>query len=361
MPNKVKQAKAESIRGSASGTESSQGTAATSQRNSFKNLVKTLLKVAFAVGLISWMIHKGALDFGVFAKIATPSLIALCAAMIFLQLFINNYRWLILMRGQGLRSSVGYTLPLTFIGLFFNFVMPGGVGGDVLKGYYLVLDHPRQKFASAVSIFMDRLVGFFVMIATAFIALFFNWEAVSRSQELRSVSLATGALFCCFVVFFALALSRRLGRVVFEGGLGRLVFEKIPGGGHLRRFYDQVHAYRSDPKAFFIATFLSGLTQIPSVGFVYLVATSMGVTDIPLSVYFFLVPVGTVVTALPISPAGIGVGQAAFYFLFSLYLGKSSQLGPTAITLMQVLNFCWGLVGAYFYLHRKKPVVPVEG
>lgn len=353
MLNKVKQAEA--------ANEDGKGKPLPKAPNQFiKASLKTAFKVAFAFGLIFWMIQKGALDFSVFTRIATPSVIAACAVMVFLQLFINNYRWLILLRGQGLKSSVRQTLPLSFIGLFFNFVMPGGVGGDVFKGYYLFQDHPQQRFAGAVSILVDRLVGFFVMIGTAFFAILFNWEAVSRVRELRSVSLATGILFLCFILFFGLALSRRMGRRVFDGKLGRLVFDKLPGGSHLRRFYDQVHSYRKNPQAFFNATILSVFSQLPMVGFVYVVARSMGVNEIPLTIYFFLVPVGTVVTALPISPAGIGVGQAAFYFLFSLYLGTSSQLGPTAATLIQVMNFCWGLVGAYFYLHRKKPVVPAE-
>jgi hypothetical protein len=83
----------------------------------------------------------------------------------------------------------------------------------------------------------------------------------------------------------------------------------------------------------------------------------MGVTELPFSMYCFLVPIGVIVQALPISPAGIGVGQAAFFFLFNLSLGKESQIGPTAITTMQILQFVWGIVGAFFYLQRKKPVL----
>jgi hypothetical protein len=60
---------------------------------------------------------------------------------------------------------------------------------------------------------------------------------------------------------------------------------------------------------------------------------------------------------LPIAPAGIGVGQVAFLFLFKFYLGKETPLGPTAATAMQVFSFAWGLVGAIFYLQRKKPQI----
>ncbi len=329
-------------------------------KSSIKNVTKTVLKILFAVALIYWMIRKGALDLNVFKEIASVPLIAFCLGCVLLQVVINNYRWLILLRAQNFESSVGRTLPLSFISLFFSFVMPGGVGGDVMKGYYLLQDHPKQKFAAVISIFMDRMVGFFVMVATTFFALFFNWNDVSHSRELQSVAVAVTLLFTAFIVFFSLSLSRRISQRVLDSWIGRLIFERMPGAAKLRRIYENVHAYRNKPSAFFIAIALSVVNQLLIVAFIVAIANAMGVEGIPLMVYFFLVPVGIVVLALPISPAGIGVGQAAFYFLFSLYLGKSSQLGPTAVTAMQIINFAWGLVGAYFYLHRKRPDVPAD-
>lgn len=316
-----------------------------------KSYLKAGLKVAFAVGLIVWMVQKGALDLDVFSKMATPSLISFLLVCVFLQIFVNNLRWLKLLQGQGFESSVKRTLPLSFIGMFFNFAMPGGVGGDVIKGYYLLQEHPSKKFAGAMSIFMDRMMGFFIMIATAFLALFFNWTAVERSPELMSIAMGVSGLFVGFLVFYFLSLSRLLQ----NSRLGRFIFETFPGGGKLRTIYEALHSYRRAPSALAIACVLSAVNQLLMVAFVYVIGQSMGFSEIPISIYFFLVPLGVVVQALPISPAGIGVGQAAFFFLFNLYLGKESQLGPTAITTMQLMNFAWGLVGAYFYLQRKKP------
>jgi uncharacterized membrane protein YbhN (UPF0104 family) len=216
---------------------------------------------------------------------------------------------------------------------------------------------PQKKVAAAISIFMDRMVGFFVMIGTAFLAVFFNWGSVSHSPELQSVAIGVLVLFASFIVFFTLALSRRLGKRLFEAWLGELVFVKLPGGDKLRKVYDVVHGFRQHPKLFFWACFISVGNQILTVAFVAAIARVMGITEIPLAAYFFLVPIGMVVTALPISPAGVGVGQAAFYFLFSLYLGKQSQFGPTAMTVMQATNFAMGMIGAVFYLLRKKPTV----
>lgn len=316
-----------------------------------KQATTTVAKVGFAAGLIYWMIKNGALDFDVFIKLASPTLIAIGIVWSISQIVINNYRWLALMRGQGFDSSTSRTLPLSFIGMFFNFFMPGGVGGDVVKGYYLLQEHPRKKFAGAVSIFMDRVMGFFAMIGMAFLALFFNWSAVEHSRELQGVAYGVSALFLGFLVFFFLSLSRVLQRE----RISKVLFEKIPGGSKVRVIYDALHSYRKAPGALVSAALLSAVNIMLMVGFVYGIAQATGVSNIPFAVFCFLVPIGVVVTALPISPAGIGVGQAAFYFLFNLYLGKESQLGPTAITSMQIMQFLTGLIGAFFYLNRKKP------
>ena len=318
--------------------------------SAFASAFKTFLKIAVAGLLIYWMIHKGALDFGTFAKLATLPLTFGCGLAVFAGVIINNWRWLILLRGQGFKISTAETLPLSFIGMFFNFFMPGGVGGDVVKGYYLLQDHPQQRVAGAVSIFMDRVVGFFMMVATAFVAIFFNLETVSQSPQLRALSFAVGFFFVAFLVFFSICFSNVLKNPV----LANLFFRKLPGGHLFKQIYEILHSYRRSPLSLLNACWISLLSQSCSVVMVIMVGRAMQV-DLSISVYLFLVPIGLVAQALPVAPAGIGVGQAAFYFLFNLFLKGESQLGPIAVTTMQIMSFATGVVGAFFYLRRKSP------
>ena len=317
--------------------------------------LRTVAKIAFAAALIFWMIHTGVLDFHALAKLASPGILSFCLACVFLQLYICNYRWLVLLRAQGFASSMRETMPLTLIGMFFNFFMPGGVGGDVVKGYYLLQDHPDKKFAGAVSIFMDRMIGFFIMIGTAFVAIFFSLGFVMQSREMQTIALGVAALFLGFFVFYFLSLSKLLQNT----WAGKLLFTVIPGGKKIHRLYEVLHSYRKSPRALVVTALVSVLNQMLMIVFVYVIGQALSI-DIPLRIYCFLVPLGSVVQALPLSPAGIGVGQAAFLFLFNLYLGRESVLGPTAMTAMQATNFFWGLTGAFFYLQRKKPVFETE-
>ena len=319
-------------------------------RRRAKQAINLLIKAALASALIWYLIHVGALDLDAIARLATPSIVCAILILQLLMLALNNWRWMILLRAQAFPASVRSTFPLTLIGLFFNFAMPGGVGGDVIKGYYLLKEHPERRIAAALSIFMDRMSGFFIMLATAMVALVANWSAVAKNRNFQAVGGTVGLLLFGFIVFYALSLTS----FVKGSALAQAAFDRLPGGRALRRIYEGLHSYRSQPGALAASFGVSALSQLALVGANALVGAALGET-VPLACYFFVVPVGTVVMTLPISLAGIGVGQAAFFFLYKMYLGRETQLGPTAVTALQLASFAWGLVGAVIYLRRKDP------
>jgi uncharacterized protein (TIRG00374 family) len=318
-----------------------------------KQVLIQAFKLGAAVGLIAWLVHRGALNFAALERLATPWHLLALGLWVLALILINNHRWLILMRGQNLQTTVWQTVPLSFIGLFFNYAMPGGVGGDVVKGYYLVQDHPQKRLAAALSIFMDRLIGFFVMVVTAAVALFFDWDRIMSSPALRPVAFIAFAMSAGFIVFFVLAFSPSLQKQKWLNHL----FHRLPGGSHIAKIYENIHAYRKAPKAFLLSLLLSFISNLCMVLFVYCIGHWMGETELPFATYMFLVPIGVVTMALPIAPAGIGIGQASFYYLFNSSLGHVSELGPTAITAFQVVQLLWAFVGVGFYLQRKRPQV----
>ena len=107
-------------------------------------------------------------------------------------------------------------------------------------------------------------------------------------------------------------------------------------------------------KALSLAFLLSLVAQGAAIVFFWWVGQMMGLTEIPISTYIIVVPLGFIVTALPLAPAGIGVGQAAFLFLFNLVTGEPTPLGATAVTLFQMSVFAFGLLGALFYLRQRE-------
>ena len=309
------------------------------------------LKAAFAAGLISWLVRQDFLSLSALTALLKFEIVAPCLVLLALNMGLSHWRWALLLQARGFSRGFWELLPFTFIGLFFNFVVPGGIGGDLVKGFYLVQDHPDRRTDAATTILMDRVVGLYAMLALGIAPLLWNWDLVLSSPMLVSTTLGLIAGFLGASLVLALALS---SRVLNSEKLRGLLF-RVPGGDFITRFHKAVHAYRNDWKTLAYSVVLSVLAQLAAIGFMWVVGERIA-PSVGLAAYVFAVPVGFIVSALPIAPAGIGVGQMAFFFLFNLYTGHSSELGPSVITAFQVFQFGLGLIGAYFYLRRKRPV-----
>ena len=130
------------------------------------------------------------------------------------------------------------------------------------------------------------------------------------------------------------------------GGGGNKIFKKV------LQVYEAIQSYRDQPLAIVRAIGFSLTAQFLTVVFFWYAGSVVLDTNFSFLTYLFIVPVGFVVTSVPIAPGGIGVGQMAFLFLTSMYTGQKSEIGPLALTLFQILLFCLGLVGGYFYIRR---------
>lgn len=321
-----------------------------------KKRIVSFLKIIFAVGLIIWLIQSGKLDFSHLRSILRIDALLICLLLIGLNIFFSTERWRLLLKSQGFHRSPLETLRLALVGLFFNFVIPGGVGGDVIKGFYLARENPQARMKSIVTIAMDRLLGLFSMLVMALLVMIIDYDFVRNGKELFAIFSVLCLLFVGFAVFWALIFSRRLVNL----GWIEKILGLLPGSAKLLNMYRSFSEYRDFKKVFFQSLILSFISQIFAILFFVYIGYLFGFNDLSLNAYFFVVPVGFMVTAIPISPAGVGVGQAAFYFFFNLVQKNPTHLGSSAITAYQIFVFIYGLIGAYFYITLRKPLSQVN-
>jgi hypothetical protein len=95
------------------------------------------------------------------------------------------------------------------------------------------------------------------------------------------------------------------------------------------------------------------LNQTITCGLFYLALRSTGVAGMPAGQFFLIVPLGLVTTAVPISPAGIGVGQAAFFTLFRIVAPAYAPAGTAAFTVYQAMVILLCMTGLFWYLPYK--------
>jgi uncharacterized membrane protein YbhN (UPF0104 family) len=148
----------------------------------------------------------------------------------------------------------------------------------------------------------------------------------------------------------------------FAGGLAGL-YAAVYAGERLsqwsflprmvRDVFSALHEYRRQPSVVRNALALSVLNQALTCCSFYLALRSTGVTGLRMSQFFLIVPLGMATSAVPISPAGIGVGQAAFFALFTIVAPAYASAGTDAYTVFQAMFILLCLSGLFWYVAYK--------
>lgn len=135
-----------------------------------------LLKVIIALLLIWYLFASGRLSIDalrIFTLPGNAGFLSVSAALFLCSQLLSAFRLILLLRTIGITLPAGAAMNLTMFGNFFNMVLPGVVGGDVLKGYYLTKGENEGKGRGAGIIFMDRFLGLFSLALIAFISILY--------------------------------------------------------------------------------------------------------------------------------------------------------------------------------------------
>ncbi|MBU3916344.1 flippase-like domain-containing protein [bacterium] len=203
-----------------------------------KTIFTSILKFIVAIGLIAWMVYSGMLELSSLAVLTNPLYLITSIFLVFLTIVINNIRWAFLLKMQDFKLSTKQTFPLTLIGVFFNYAIPGGVGGDVVKGYYLFKHSPTKKTLGTTTLFLDRLMGMYGMVLVSAIMLVVNYHTILGRSTLHALALSVIGVFCFISLFFILSFSASIKNLRFIDFL----FNKIPGGSFVQKIYTSIHS-----------------------------------------------------------------------------------------------------------------------
>ena len=85
-----------------------------------------------------------------------------------------SVRWRIFLEAQGIHLPFGAIVSLTWAGQFFNSMLPGSTGGDVVKIYHICQMAPDRKAAAAATVLVDRITALFALLLLAAVGLIIN-------------------------------------------------------------------------------------------------------------------------------------------------------------------------------------------
>lgn len=333
---------------------------------------KGLLKYGIGFGLLAYVIAKywepqndapglqqllqGPIEFG---------WLILASGLIALALSLQLFRWYLLVRAVELPVTIRNTYRLGLVGVFYNTFLPGSVGGDLLKAYFLARAHPERKTRAVATVLIDRALGLFGLILFVAVLGSIAWAVanpqIAANRDLQRIIKITAIISAVTIVGFlilGLLPQRRADRFA-----GRLRW--IPKvGGSLAEFWYAVWMYRQRLRTMIVCVLLSALSHF---GLVFAFHSASRIfpaanpdTESTLPEQFVIAPIGFIAQALPISPGGVGVGEAVFAWLYKLS-GRDPSRGVIARLAMRVVEWIIGLIGYIVYLrmraHHELPTV----
>ena len=244
-------------------------------------------------------------------KSADLLFILFASIVYFLSQIISSERLWFILKENNLIISSKENIKLYMVGIFYNFFIPGGVGGDAYKGVLM-----NKKFQWSLKkiyklLILDRLIGF-------------------------------GVIICLILVFsgFILDLEFMSKFGAFLAPLYALLF--VVGKIIVQKIFDNESIYT---RSFFI----SHIIQILQFGSIILILFSLGVTNN----YFTFLYIFLISSVLSIfSFGGIGIREYVFFTLAS-----NTAVGPDIATSVGLIFTFSALIssvpGLYFLIKIK--------
>jgi glycosyltransferase 2 family protein len=314
------------------------------------NFLKKIWRPALAFSLIFVLIKKGPFSVEQLKfTLSNIEILLLGFGVFFFQQILFSLRWK-LFTNLIVKMPLIQALRLTLVGQFFNFFVPGGVGGDIVKALELSKNKSTTKSEALSTVMSDRIFGLFAMVTLTFLFLSYDYLA-NRDEYILKLLFLSGLLFS------GITLSLLFLPTVFKKISSFLLSKETPLTHKIEKLISSLH--------FTFVTFrnlkiqlksfsFSFIGQLACIYFMYEVVRVLGSSPPSFLIFFSLCCFVFVASAIPIFPAGIGVGQAAIYFLFAKISDDLAHSAVIAVTAVQIFNLFYALIGGVLFSFAPK-------
>jgi glycosyltransferase 2 family protein len=311
----------------------------------FQNNILLILKIVITIVLVAFLIFK-VKWFSIFEifRHLNVGLYGLAFLLILLGMFISTIKWQLLLKSINYHEPFWQLFRYYYIGAFFNIFLPSVIGGDAVRATLLRKDS-SLILRNAVSIFVERFLGFIVLLTIASVSFLLNYHLFAGTIAEAIMLVVIAVNFLLILLFFCPKLIKILSKPVYY----ILSFSRFTS---LLRLVNQIAEalgkIRNNKKNIFFAVLLSLAFQLVVIICYVVVLFALGVDINPLYI-FTLYPIVMVIVMLPISINGIGLREWASIFIYGLVgVNRKDILALSlAVYLLLVVN---SFIGGFFYL-----------
>lgn len=179
-------------------------------KNKYWPVLKNIIKVVITAAALYWVSKKISFqDLGEALKDCNPLYLLLALLCYTCSQVIASSRLKSFLGVIGLELSERYNFRLYQLGLLYNFFLPGGIGGDGYKIYFLKNNYAVQGRKVLSAVFFDRLSGLWALsIITGCLIIFMPRLAIPNSATISVLIIGTASYIYFLRLFFRPFLSK---------------------------------------------------------------------------------------------------------------------------------------------------------
>ncbi len=275
----------------------------------YSKALKLIFKILFSGGAIYYILSKLDLtQVGETIKDVNPLYLIAAIIVYITSILGSTFRLNSLFRTLPLHIDTWPNIKLYWLGLFYNFFLPGGVGGDGYKVYYLKkhFNTPVKKLLGAI--FADRLSGLsIILIYLLGLVYYIDYELPYQGWFFILIPFVSAGYYLFLWLF-----NKNLTKAFWSVSLWSLVCQ--------------------------------GVQTIA----VILILKSMGAeVNEYWNEYIFLFFLSTIASAVPVTLGGIGAREMVFY-TGAVYLGINEAQAVATSFLFYLIALVSSFPGLYF-------------
>jgi len=254
---------------------------------------------------------------------------------------VSAYQWQSLLSAEHIHIDLRRLVDLYLVGIAFNHFLPTGMGGDVVKAYY-VGKEGNNHAGSASAVIMCRMTGFLGMLLIS-VPVVIIWHDTFKTALIVSFTLS--CVVMCVALGGIFLLVTLLSKFTSRWLEGRAFTWSLKIGTTLRNSVAR-------PQAMHVAILFGVLFHVTAALNYYSLANALHITTVPVIFYLVAVPFVSLVAFLPISFNGFGLRESAVVYIFSTlnYWHISPEGSLVLALLMDVELLLFGLIGGCIYL-----------
>jgi uncharacterized protein (TIRG00374 family) len=257
--------------------------------------------------------------------------------LIFFSIFFMSIRWTLILKKFDIHQPILSSLTFYLIGGFYSIILPGTIGGDIVRLGLSAQKHGEAKMLIATSIVFERFCGLLALFMLSLASIyFFSLNFLGSDKNLSLIIVTLSVIFAVGLVCLVF-VSKAMPETLFQKwNKTESVF--------MQRITLIANKLKGLPVSVFLTILLfSFCAHFIDIGGSFLLAKALNI-DQPFTFFLQIMPLVYVITILPVSLGGLGVREGALVF-FMVRIGVLESDAILLSFLIYLTRIAVGVVG----------------